>query len=228
MNTYPNNKLKAITFSFDDATQQDIRLINLFNKYNLKCTFNVNSGIQTHTYRYIYNNVEIYRLEKEELINAYKNHEVASHSLTHPHFFDLNHQQIEKEIKEDIINLNSWFTNQKVIGFAYPYGQVNDEIINILKENNIKWARNAGHSNSFDIGNNLLNYTPTCHFLSKDLPILIKRFLTMKNDKKQVLFIWGHSNELDTNNCWEYFEEILKSLSNKEEIYYCTNSEALL
>ena len=228
MKTYPNKLLKAITFSFDDATQQDIRLANLFNKYNLKCTFNVNSGIATHNYRYIYNNVEIYRLEKEELIEAYIGHEIASHSLTHPHLFDLNLNQIQNEIESDISNLNLWFTHQKIIGFAYPYGQVNNDIINILKNNGIKWARNAGHSNSFDIGNNLLNYTPTCHFLSKDLPKLIDDFISLNPDKKQILFIWGHSNELDTNNCWEYFENILKTLANKKDIYYCTNSEALL
>lgn len=228
MKTYPNNKYKAITFSFDDGTNQDIRLVKLFNKYNLKCTFNINSGISNHNCKWVYNNVEIYRLEKDELIKAYEGHEVASHSLTHHHLFDLSITQIEKEIKEDILNLNSWFSNQTIKGFAYPYGQVNQEIIKILKENGIKWARNAGHSNSFNINEDLLNYTPTCHFLSKDLPMLINQFLTMDVDKKQVLCIWGHSNELDTNNCWEYFENILKELSNKEDIYYCTNSEALL
>ena len=40
-----NGVNKAITFSFDDAVTQDIRLIELLNKYNLKCTFNVNSEL---------------------------------------------------------------------------------------------------------------------------------------------------------------------------------------
>ena len=39
-----NGKMKAITFSYDDAVTQDIRLIEIFNKYNLKSTFNLNSG----------------------------------------------------------------------------------------------------------------------------------------------------------------------------------------
>ena len=39
-----NGKTKAVTFSYDDAVFQDIRLIDIFNKYNLKCTFNLNSG----------------------------------------------------------------------------------------------------------------------------------------------------------------------------------------
>ena len=36
-------KKKAITFSYDDGVTQDIRLIEIFNKYNLKVTFNLSS-----------------------------------------------------------------------------------------------------------------------------------------------------------------------------------------
>ncbi len=37
-------KMKAVTFSYDDAVTQDQRLIEMFDKYGLKCTFNVNFG----------------------------------------------------------------------------------------------------------------------------------------------------------------------------------------
>ena len=40
-----NNKKKAVTFSFDDGVTQDIRLIEILNKYGLKGTFNLNSGL---------------------------------------------------------------------------------------------------------------------------------------------------------------------------------------
>ena len=39
-----NGKMKALTFSFDDGLMQDIRLVEMFNKYGLKCTFNLNSA----------------------------------------------------------------------------------------------------------------------------------------------------------------------------------------
>ena len=35
--------MKALTFSYDDGVEQDRRLVELFNKNNLKCTFNLNS-----------------------------------------------------------------------------------------------------------------------------------------------------------------------------------------
>ena len=37
------HKKKAVTFSYDDGTTQDIQLIELLNKYDLKATFNLNS-----------------------------------------------------------------------------------------------------------------------------------------------------------------------------------------
>ena len=38
-------KNKILTFSYDDGVTQDIRLVELFNKYGMKCTFNINSGL---------------------------------------------------------------------------------------------------------------------------------------------------------------------------------------
>ena len=40
-----NGKMKAVTFSFDDGVTQDKRLIEIFDKYGLKCTFNINSEL---------------------------------------------------------------------------------------------------------------------------------------------------------------------------------------
>ena len=39
------NKRKSVTFSYDDGVVQDIRLIELLNRYGLKCTFNLNSAL---------------------------------------------------------------------------------------------------------------------------------------------------------------------------------------
>lgn len=37
-------KIKAVSFSFDDGNIDDIRLVEILNKYGLKATFNLNSG----------------------------------------------------------------------------------------------------------------------------------------------------------------------------------------
>ena len=50
-----NNKKKAITFSFDDGVEQDVRTIEILDKYGLKGTFNLNSGRIDQTHRTVYN-----------------------------------------------------------------------------------------------------------------------------------------------------------------------------
>ncbi len=47
-----DGKKKAVTFSYDDGVVYDRRLVGIFNKYGLKCTFNLNSGIMTGALRY--------------------------------------------------------------------------------------------------------------------------------------------------------------------------------
>ena len=39
-----DGKSKVLTFSYDDGVVQDIRLAGIFDKYGLKCTFNINTG----------------------------------------------------------------------------------------------------------------------------------------------------------------------------------------
>ena len=39
---YPGGLKRIVTFSFDDGSQNDVRLISLFDKYSLKATFHLN------------------------------------------------------------------------------------------------------------------------------------------------------------------------------------------
>ena len=49
---YPGFRNRALTFSYDDATVEDIRLADLFRKYRLQATFNLNSGLWEHCDRF--------------------------------------------------------------------------------------------------------------------------------------------------------------------------------
>ena len=41
---FPGGKLKALTFSYDDGVEQDVKLIEILKKHGLRATFNLNSG----------------------------------------------------------------------------------------------------------------------------------------------------------------------------------------
>lgn len=42
---FPQGRAKALTLSYDDGVEQDIRLIEIMGKHGLKGTFNLNSGL---------------------------------------------------------------------------------------------------------------------------------------------------------------------------------------
>ena len=81
-----SGKRKAVTFSYDDGVTQDIRLIELMNKYGLKSTFNLNSELLGKRGILDRENQRIahYKIHPEDVRYVYDGHEVAVHTLTHP------------------------------------------------------------------------------------------------------------------------------------------------
>ncbi len=222
-----NNKMKAVTFSYDDGVGQDERLVNIFNKYNLKCTFNINSGIQTGANRFDKNNISIRRMNINKIIEIYKGHEIAVHSLTHPHLEELDEESIYNEIMQDKLNLERIFETN-IRGMAYPFGTYNDTVLDILKKCGIEYARTVMDAEDFNLQDNLLELKGTCHHKNKDLMKLAKDFVELETDKPQLLYVWGHSYEFDVDDNWEVIEEFCKYISGREDIFYGTNAEVLL
>ena len=87
-----SGKMKAVTFSYDDGVTQDIRLIDLFNKYSLKATFNINSeklGLQEILDVGGGVQVNHFKVAAQDVKSVYEGHEVAVHTLTHPNLTQL-------------------------------------------------------------------------------------------------------------------------------------------
>ncbi len=219
-----NGVKKAVTFSFDDGVCQDIKLVEILNKYGLKCTFNINTGIQTYANAWSNNGVDIHRMNVCGIKELYSGHEVAVHSLTHPRLELLDEETIFNELSLDSKNIQNIF-GQAPVGMAYPYGTYNQTVIDVAKSLGIKYARTAGTSMKFSIPDDLMRYSGTCHFLNADMDKLFERFFS--DDKEEKLFyIWGHSYEFDTENCWERMEYIAKRLyERKDEVFFGTNRE---
>lgn len=56
---FPGGKSKALTLSYDDGVEQDARLIDILDKYQIKCTFNINTGYFAQRSRYYTHNAVI-------------------------------------------------------------------------------------------------------------------------------------------------------------------------
>lgn len=234
MNFNNSKKLKAVTFSFDDGVTQDIRLIELLNEYNLKCTFNLNSqrlgerGFLSNTTQRIAH----YKIHPEDVKEIYSGHEVAAHTLTHQNLTKLDENEIIRQVEQDRLNLSN-LCGYEVIGMAYPCGGVNndDRVAEIIKNNTgIKYSRTITSTENFELQENLYRFNPTVHYSSFDkLMELGESFINLKPDSQKIFYIWGHSYEMDFNSeNWLKLEEFFKLISNKDDIFYGTNKEVLL
>lgn len=220
---------KIITFSFDDCVTQDRRLIQLLDKYGLKATFNINSGLFgfNHIISDGNRSVEHRRIAKEECAELYKRHEIAAHTLTHPTLISLSQEEIIRQTETDRINLER-LTNQKVIGFAYPGARPNCsiEVANIIRYyTGIQYARTTLDSLNFDFPKDFMLWHPTCHILSEKIWELTDSFFQTFQNEHSLLFIWGHSYELDLCNAWERVEKYFKYISGRNDIAYMTSGE---
>lgn len=218
---------KAVTFSYDDGVTQDIRFVNMLNRYHLKGTFNLNSGIGYEEQVWTCKGVEIRRCRREILKDLYRGHEVAVHTLHHPNLYEVTDRaQISHEILEDRKNLEQIF-GTPVTGMAYPFGGYRDEVLALLRENDFLYARTTRSSYSFEEQEELLTYAPTCHHNDSRLMELARALVEGEPDHPQIFCVWGHSYEFDVDDTWEMMEELCRFISNRDDIFYGTNQEVL-
>lgn len=222
-----NGKNKALTFSYDDGISQDIRLVEIFNKYGMKCTFNLNSGIMNERGGFQIDELSITRMSPEGLAKLYKGHEIAVHTSTHPSLTELSDEEVRREISEDKSALESLF-GYEICGMAYPYGTFDDRVIAIAQECGIKYSRTVMDAVDFAQQENLMEFRATCHHRNPKLWELLDEFLAYEGDAPAIFCLWGHSYEFDVNNNWELIEEFCRKAACREDIFYGTNSEILL
>ncbi len=225
-------KKKAITFSYDDGVTQDIRLIELFNKYGLKCTFNLNSDRLGHPGELLREGVNVRhdKIAPDMVKSVYEGHEVATHSLTHPYLTRLSDDEVAREIEEDRIKLSE-LVGYEVVGHAYPMGDCDDRVARIIeKRTGVKYARTVVSTHDFKPQKDLYLFDPTVyhHREMDEMFRLGEEFLKLKTDEASLFYIWGHAYEFDIHNDWKRFEEFLEMISGRDDIFYGTNAECLL
>lgn len=227
-------KKKAVTFSYDDGVTQDIRLIELLKKYNLKCTFNLNSELLGQNRMLIRQEQRIshYKVHPSDVREIYAGHEIAVHTLTHPNLTQLPEEEILRQVECDRKNLSD-LAGYEVIGMAYPCGGVNndDRVAQILREKTgVKYSRTITTTGNFIPQENLHRFNPTVYHLDFDeMMTLGEKFVALESDTLQIFYIWGHSYEMDYDSAnWVRLEEFFKLISGREDIFYGTNKEVLL
>lgn len=225
---FPGGKKKALTFSYDDAVTQDAQLVRLMNRYGMKGTFNINTGLlgTEKTYTRDGKTVSQNRLEREAIHAVYTGHELAVHGLTHLDLALAGNAAAAYEIMADRKNLED-LTHTPVRGMAYPFGTWNEALVNLLRSCGTAYSRTTKSTGAFTIPEEFLTWNPTCHHADEQLFVLAERFFEpeQKYSGPRLFYVWGHSYEFDLREDWERMELFLEQMSGREEIWYASNIE---
>ena len=198
----------------------------MLDRYHLRATFNLNPGLQSPEHTFQKDSVTVRHLPLARLPEVYKNHEVAGHTNTHQHLEKLDDARLREEIHRGQDTLEQLF-GRKLLGLAYPYGTYNDHVVDVLREEGVRYARTTAQTESFDLPQDLLRMTTTCRHANPKLLDLARQFVAAKPDHPQLFYLWGHSYEFEQFDNWELMEEFCRIVSGQEDIFYGTNAEVL-
>ena len=211
---FPGGKSKALTLSYDDGRIEDRKMVEIINRYGIKATFHINSGL----------------LDKEGFIRSdevkdlFDGHEISLHTLNHPFLTNIPTEQIIREVQDDRRNLEA-LAGYPIKGMSYPFGVYNDKIVDIFKTLGIVYSRTVHSTGTFDLPGDFLRLNPTIHH-KQDLLKKTDDFLAINNDRVLHLFyVWGHSFEFEYDNNWGLLEDFCKKVGGKEQVWFATNIE---
>lgn len=219
-----NGRNKAFTLSYDDGVESDKRLIDIINKYNIKCTFNLNSKSIGDGGSWMNNDFVVRRLPADRLKEMYAGHEIAVHGSLHLNPTELTKEQMYEEFVGDRERLCEMFGTNPV-GMAYAYGAFNDEVVDYLKGMGLQYARTVWDSMNFDLQDDLMRFRPTCHHNNEKVFDLLDQFLAADDSKPQLFYLWGHAYEFDGGHNWDRLERICEKVAGRDDIFFGTNRE---
>lgn len=200
---------KYFLLSFDDGTIYDRNFVELLNRYNIKGTFNLNSGLENFVW-YYEDQFPIRRQILSETLQQYRGHEIASHSLHHHWLNTLTPPQISREIGEDCETLKKLFGLEE-IGFGVPFTACGEREIRIIRKY-VRYIRLSEFSDTFSLPKD--PYHIPIHGLYNDADIREKIARFAECGLEDALFVMaGHAYELEVLNHWGYMEDLLKYIS---------------
>ena len=222
---FPQGKSKALTFSYDDGVRSDIRLVEIFDKYGIKGTFNLNLPLCDDEGRHI-------RLTEQEMLSLFQNspHEVALHGARHIFLDKVPLPQAVNEVLENRLWLEEKF-NRIITGMAYAYNGYNEAVIAALRNLGVTYARTTEATHSFSLPQSWLRLNPTCHHNDPLFCVLADKFISgsllgaPKHREPWLFYVWGHSFEFDDNDNWHIIEDFCNRISKQKDIWLATNGE---
>ena len=204
---YPGGKSKAFNISYDDGVIQDIRFVELLNKYGLKGTFNLNYGLMWRNFTWQHEcGMTVRRIPENQVAAVYKGHEIASHSFSHPYFENMEETEILKELGADKFFLEKLFGSE-VEGYATPFYYYSDTMAECVKHCGFQYARISEESNDYSIPADFFRWKGSKFHWDADLTAFVQGFLETEQELALCQLV-GHSYDLDVMDLWGKMEDI--------------------
>lgn len=221
---YPGGKKKAFNISYDDGVIQDIRFVQLLNRYGLKGTFNLNYGLMRSGFTWVHEcGMTVRRLREWEVSAIYEGHEIASHSYSHPYFDHMAESEILKELGSDKFFLEK-LTGREVAGYATPFYYYSDLMADCVRHCGFEYARISEESNDYSVPDDFFRWRGSKFHWDDDLEDFTQGFL--QSDQELALCqLVGHSYDLDVMDMWERMERICCSVGSSPDVWAATHLE---
>lgn len=197
---------KIFLLSFDDGTVWDRRFVELLNKYGIRATFNLNSGLEDFVW-YYEDQFPICRQVLSDTVTQYHGHEIASHSLHHHWLNTLTPPQLSREVGDDCTALKELFGLAE-IGFGVPFTACGPREVNIIRKF-VRYIRLSEISDSFAPPADPYHIPIHALYNQPDVRERIARFA--ESTLPVSLFVLaGHSYEFEVLDQWDYMEDLLQ------------------
>ena len=195
---WPEGKAGAFTASYDDGAKEDRRLVEIFNRFGIRGTWNLNGN------RVAAEASPTGDVAWPELPSLFAGHEVAVHGFTHPWLDRIPAERMLFELVEDRRRLEAG-VKYPVKGMSLPFGAYDGHVLTALARAGIVHCRTVRATSAFGLPENFLEWHPTCHHRAE----LAKLWLdfTDRKEPHKLFYLWGHSYEFDRNQNWELIEE---------------------
>ncbi|MNI58254.1 hypothetical protein D3C73_1133580 [compost metagenome] len=98
-------------------------------------------------------------------------------------------------------------------------------MVELLPALGVEYARTTKNHGSFDMPENFLVWSPTCHH--RDMLEFGHKFIEqpLGHTRMSLMYVWGHSYEFDAQQNWEQLEQFCELVGNHSDIWYASNME---
>lgn len=221
---------KYFCLCFDDATQQDLKIIEMCKKYDYyDVTFFISTGLYGVDWTAGVGVPHVRFTKKEVESGIYDGFDLAVHTLNHLPLdqYQNNVKKVTQEIEKDAKNIYK-ITGKYPVVMAWPGGDPNvtRELMKIAYENtSIRLGRGTKSTHKFDLPTEFLWLEPTAEISEASLFSDFQKFLDAECTEDMLFFCWGHGYELDLYKSYDKLDRFIKMVTEAEGIELVTVSE---